>query len=80
MRVAPWILTCATRWLPVAVGFCLLVDRLRVWENAVEGAKRINVSKVIVMRFKVNSPLLLFSYQPLFFRWRGDCTKDQRGC
>jgi hypothetical protein len=34
------------------VGFCLL-DRVRVWENAVEGAKRMKVSKVIVMSFKV---------------------------
>ena len=54
MRVAPCVRTCATRCVAVAVvGFCRLLDRLRVWENAVEGAKRIKVSKVMVIRFKV---------------------------
>ena len=61
-RVAPWVRTWDTRWVAVVVaGFCLL-ERFRVWENAVEGAKRIKVSKVIVIGFKMCvSPLLLFS-------------------
>jgi hypothetical protein len=41
----------------VAVGFCLDVERLRVWENAVEGAKRskakVTDSKVVGMGFKI---------------------------
>jgi hypothetical protein len=62
IRVAPCVRTCTTRWVSVAaVGFFGRLERLRVWENAVEGAKRIKVSKVIVMSFKIVSPLLLFS-------------------
>jgi ribose 5-phosphate isomerase RpiB len=30
-----------------------LLERLRVWENAVEGAKSNNASKVIAMGFKM---------------------------
>src|SRR5690242_509495 len=81
MRVAPCVRTCATCCAVfLAGGFCRLDERLRVCENAVEGAKRTRASKVIVIRFKVVSPLLLFSDRPHFFRWRDDCTKDQRGC
>jgi len=65
--VAPAVRTCDTRWAAVVVGFCLDVERLRVWENAVEGAKRIRVIKVVAMSFKVYvSPLLLFSIQTGF--------------
>ena len=52
-RVAPAVRTCDTRWVAVAVGFCLDVERLRVWENAVEGAKRVRVNKVVATSFKV---------------------------
>jgi len=41
-----------------AVGFCLLVERLRVWENTVAGdrsnsARSGSVNKVVAMGFKV---------------------------
>src|ERR1051326_4150387 len=52
-RVAPCVRTCATRWALVVAGVFGLLERLRVWENAVEGAKRTRASKVIVIRFKV---------------------------
>jgi hypothetical protein len=53
-RVAPCVRTCAARWVAAAAdGFCRLLERLRVWENAVEGAKRTKVYIVVVMSFKV---------------------------
>lgn len=56
-RVAPWVRTCANFCVAAAVddvvGFCRLVERLRVWENAVEGVRSNNVSKVVAMGFKV---------------------------
>ena len=55
-RVAPWVRTCANRCVAAAVdvvGFCRLVERLRVWENAVEGVRSNSVSKVVAMGFKV---------------------------
>jgi hypothetical protein len=37
----------------VAVGLCLDEERLRVWEKAVAGARRIKNSKVVATSFKV---------------------------
>jgi hypothetical protein len=76
--VAPWVRTCSSRWLAAAVdvGFCLLVERLRVWENAVEGdssnsARSGSVNKVVASGFNVVSPLLLFSNSTAIFLVEG---------
>src|SRR5690242_15208556 len=80
-RVAPAVRTCATRCVAVvAAGFCLLLERLRVWENTVEGARSNSVSKVMVIRFKVCFSSAAVLRWTAIFRWRVDCTKDQRGC
>ena len=63
----------------VVVGFCRLVERLRVWENTVEGASSNSVSNVVAMGFKVvfSSAAVLKSNR--FSVCEGDCTKDRGG-
>src|ERR1043166_62151 len=76
-RVEPWVRTWTTFCLAVVVaGVFGRLERLRVCENAVEGAKRTRAIKVKVMRFKVCFSSAAVLRSTAVFCRRGDCTKD----